>query len=155
MINKLIKKISWLLVIVGYTTINIIFYYRAYWHQLVNDLSKIGAVYGEVQVYQWALEKFYQILISGQNPFGSSMAILYPFGLNFSMLDLGYGLFFPLLRPFLSPNQIMSVLVTVSLIMANIGMYMLLRKLDFNKILSFIILIGIFDMVKFLLFISI
>jgi hypothetical protein len=55
------------------------------------------------------------------------------------MLDLGYGLFFPLLRSFLSPNQTMSVLVTISLIMANIGMYKLLRKLDFNKILSFII----------------
>ncbi len=137
--NKLIKRFSWLMMIVGYTIINVTFHYSVYWSQLINDLSKVGAVYGEVQVYEWALDKFYQMLISGQNPFGSSIAILYPFGLNFSMLDLGYGLFFPLLRPFLSPNQTMSVLVTVSLIMANIGMYLLFRKLDFNKILSFII----------------
>ncbi|MBI5122983.1 hypothetical protein HZA75_03945 [Candidatus Roizmanbacteria bacterium] len=133
------KHFSWLLVIAGYTIISLIFNYRVYWHQLVSDLSKSGAVWGEVQVYEWALEKFYQTLISGHNPFGSSISILYPFGLNFSMLDLGYGLFFPLLRPFLSPHQTISILVTVSLIVANIGMYMLLRKLNFSKIISFII----------------
>ncbi|KKP27084.1 MAG: hypothetical protein UR15_C0039G0002 [Parcubacteria group bacterium GW2011_GWA2_31_28] len=138
-IKKLTEHFSWLLVIVGYVAINIIFNYRVYWHQLITDLSKTGAVYGEVQVYEWALEKFYQSLISGHNPFGTSTAILYPFGLNFSMLDLGNGLFFPLLRPFLSTHQTMFTLVTVSLIIANIGMYLLLRKLNFNKVLSFII----------------
>ncbi|MFA6532560.1 MAG: hypothetical protein WCT22_01005 [Patescibacteria group bacterium] len=138
-LKSLTERFSLLLVITGYTIINIIFNYRVYWHQIIFDLSKIGAVYGEVQVYEWALEKFYQTLISGHNPFGDSISILYPFGLNFSMLDLGYGLFFPLLRPFLSTNQTLSILVTVSLIAANIGMYLLLRKLNFSKILSFII----------------
>ena len=133
------KHFSWLLVIAGYAIISFIFNYRLYWHQLVTDLSKSGAVWGEVQVYEWGLERFYQTLISGHNPFGSSTAILYPFGLNFSMLDLGNGLFFPLLRPFLSPHQTLSVLVTVSLIMASIGMYLLLRKLRFSRMLSFII----------------
>ena len=128
-----------LLVIVSYVAINIIFNYRVYWHQLITDLSKTGAVYGEVQTYEWALEKFYQSLISGHNPFGTSTAILYPFGLNFSMLDLGNGLFFPLLRPFLSTHQTIYTLVTVSLIIANIGMYLLLRKLSFNKAISFIV----------------
>src|SRR3989339_85070 len=104
-VKILTERFPLLLVIIGYTIINVIFNYRVYWHQIIFDLSKIGAVYGEVQVYQWALEKFYQTLISGNNPFGDSISILYPFGLNFSMLDLGYGLFFPLLRPFLSTNQ--------------------------------------------------
>lgn len=138
-ITALFTRFSWLLVILGYLIINVIFNYRLYWHQLIADLSKIGAVYGEVQVFEWALEKFYQSLISGHNPFGSSMAILYPFGLNFSLLDLGYGLFFPLLRPFLSPHQTLSILATVSLVMANLGMYLLLRKLNFNKVTSFMI----------------
>lgn len=138
-IDILLKRFSWLLVVIGYAIINIIFNYHLYWHQLITDLSKTGAVYGEVQVYEWALEKFYQILISGHNPFGTSTAILYPFGLNFSLLDLGYGLFFPLLKPFLSTNQTVSVLVVIFLFLANIGMYLLLRKLNFNKVLSFII----------------
>lgn len=142
-IKKILKKLtnnfSPFLVIGGYTVINIIFNYRIYWRQIFSDLTKTGAIYGEVQVYEWALEKFYQTLMSGKNPFGTSTAILYPFGLNFSMLDLGNGLFFPLLRPFLSPHQTMSILVTVSLIVANIGMYLLLRKLNFSKMLSFIV----------------
>lgn len=142
-VKKLIKQLatnySWLLVLFGYGLINIIFNYKSYWQQMFADLSKVGSVYGEVQAYEWALERFYQTLISGQNPFGGSTAILYPFGLNFSLLDLGYGLFFPIFRPFLSPHQTLYVLVTISLIIANIGMYLLLRKLNFSKILSFVI----------------
>lgn len=135
----LASRFSWIFVLIGYFIINLTFYSNVYWSQLINDLSKKGAVYGEVQVYEWALDRFYHILISGNNPFGSMTAILYPFGLNFSLLDLGYGLFFPLLRPFLSIHQTVSVMVVTFVLLANFGMYIFLRKLNLNKILSFII----------------
>lgn len=139
LVKNFVNRFSGFLMIIGYTVINLIFNYNLYWHQLIFDQSKIGAVYGEVQVYEWALDKFYQTLASGRNPFGISTAVLYPFGLNFSLLDLGYGLFFPLFRPYLSANQTLSILVTISLIAANIGMYLLLRKLNLSKILSFVV----------------
>lgn len=139
LVKNFMNHFSRPLIIIGYTLINLVFNYNLYWHQLIFDQSKIGAVYGEVQVYEWALDKFYQTLISGKNPFGISTSVLYPFGLNFSLLDLGNGLFFPLFRTFLSVHQTLSIIVTVSLIVANIGMYILLRRLNFSKIISFVI----------------
>ncbi|EKE14764.1 MAG: hypothetical protein ACD_12C00312G0021 [uncultured bacterium] len=128
-----------MIIFFGYLLINIFFYRNWFWNELFFDLSKIGRVFGEVQVYEWLTDKFYQLIISGQNPFGITKAILYPFGFNLGLVDAGYGLFFPLLRPFLSAHQTMSILITLSLLLANIGMYLLLRKLDINKIIAFII----------------
>lgn len=137
--EKLTKRFFWLLIVVSYIIINVVFNYRVYWHQLITDLSKTGAVWGEVQAYEWLTEKFYKTLISGNNPFGLSKAMLYPFGFNLGLVDAGYGLFFTLFRPFLSTHQTMSILIALSLFMANIGMYLLLRKLRFSIIISFII----------------
>ena len=134
------KKINnILLVILGYLIISFLFNGKLFWKELIFDQSKIGAVHGEVQAYEWTIEKVYQTLIFGNNPFGLSKAMLYPFGFNLGLLDGGYGLIFPLFRPFLSTHQTMSVLIALALILANIGMYLLLRKLNLNKILSFII----------------
>jgi len=128
-----------LFVLLGYLLINLLFNLNLFWNQLLFDFSKVGGVYGEVQAYEWLTNKFYQLLISGQNPFGITKAMLYPFGFNLGLVDAGYGLFFPLFRPFLSAHQTMSILIALSLLMANIGMYLLLRELNFSKILSFII----------------
>lgn len=138
-IFKSVNHHPWIFVILGYFIISLIFNFNLFWKEIFFDRSKIGAVYGEVQAVEWTIEKFYQKLISGQNPFESTKAILYPFGANLGLFDSGYGLFFPLFRPFLSTHQTMSILIALSLIMANVGMYLLLRKLDFDKLFSFII----------------
>lgn len=128
-----------LLEIIGYFLINIFFNINLFWRDLFFDSSKIGAVHGEVLAYEWTIEKLYQTFISGHNPFGLSKAMLYPFGFNLGLLDAGYGLIFPLFRPFLSTHQTMSIIITLSLILASVGMCLLLRKLNINKIISFII----------------
>jgi len=128
-----------ILEIIGYFLINIFFNINLFWRDLFFDSSKIGAVHGEVLAYEWTIEKLYQTFISGHNPFGISKAMLYPFGFNLGLLDAGYGLIFPLFRPFLSTHQTMSIIITLSLILASVGMCLLLRKLNVNKIISFII----------------
>lgn len=138
-IFKKINRYPWVFVILGYFIISLIFNGDLFWRELIFDQSKIGAVYGEVQAYEWTIEKFYQTLVSGHNPFGLSKTMLYPFGLNLGLIDAGYGLIFPILRPFLSTHQSLSILIALALIMANIGMYLLLRKLNFSRTLSFII----------------
>src|SRR3989338_9584603 len=136
-IRNLVNRFSWLLITFSYVIVNLVFNYRVYWHQLVTDLSKTGAVWGEVQVYEWLADKFYQTIIAGQNPFGLVQGILYPFGFHLGLTDAGNGLFFLFLRPFFSMHQSMSVISTSSLIFANIAMYLLLRSLKFDKMISF------------------
>ena len=138
-IKKLTGHFSWILIIAGYMIINVIFNYRVYWHQLINDLSKTGAVWGEVQAYGWLTNKFYQAIISGQNPFGLIKGIFYPFNFHLGLTDAANGFFFLFLRPFFSVHQSMSIIVAFSLLFANIGMYLLLRTLKFDKLTSFFI----------------
>lgn len=133
------KHFSWLLILVGYVSVNIIFNYRVYWHQLITDLSKSGAVWGEVQSYEWLTDKFYRTMTAGQNPFGLVQGILYPFDFHLGLTDAANGLYFLFLRQFFSIHQSMSVVAAVSLLLANIGMYLLLRSLKFEKFTSFFI----------------
>lgn len=128
-----------MLIFLGYFFISLFFNGNLFWSELFFDHSKIGAIHGEVLAYQWPIEKFYQQLIHFQNPFGVTKEFLYPFGLHLSLVDAGSGFYFTILRPFLSTYQSIAILVTLSLIFANIGMYLLLRKLGFEKILSFIL----------------
>lgn len=137
--KKIINKFEIIFVIFGYFIINLIFNYHIFWNQLYNDYSKIGGVYGEVQAYEWLTEKFYENLIAGHNPFGLIKNMLYPFGFNLGLVDAGNGLFFLPFKAFLSTHQSMSIIIALSLLMANIGMYLLLKKLNINKLLSFII----------------
>jgi len=138
-IKKIIEKFSWLLVIVSYAIINIIFNYRVYWHQLIKDLSKTGAVWGEVQSYEWLTDKFYRTIIVGKNPFGLVQGIFYPFDFHLGLTDAANGFYFLFLRPFFSIHQSMSIIAAFSLLLANIGMYFLLRSLKFEKLISFFV----------------
>ncbi|MEK7633234.1 MAG: hypothetical protein AAB437_00125 [Patescibacteria group bacterium] len=139
LIKIITGRFSWLLMIAGYVLVNIIFNYRVYWHQLVTDLSKSGAVWGEVQSYEWLTDKFYQTIMSGQNPFGLVQGILYPFNFHLGLTDAANGFYFLFLRPFFSAHQSMSIIVALSLLFANIGMYLLLRTLKFDKLIAFFI----------------
>lgn len=133
------KRFSWLLVLVGYVSVNVIFNYRVYWHQLITDLSKNGAVWGEVQSYEWLTDKFYRAITAGQNPFGLVKGLLYPFGFHLGLSDAANGLYFLFLRSFFSIHQSMSIIVAMSLLLANVGMFLLLRALKFDKFISFFV----------------
>lgn len=139
MIKKIISKFEIIPVAIGYLLINIYINFNLFWNQLFFDKSKIGAVWGEVVAYEWFTEKFYENLISGKNPFGTINNMLYPFGFNLGLVDAGNGLFFPLFKFFLSTHQTLSMIIVLSLLLANIGMYLLLRKLNISRIVSFII----------------
>ena len=138
-IKKIIEKFSWLLVIICYTIVNVVFNYRVYWHQLIKDLSKTGAVWGEVQSYEWLTDKFYRTIIAGKNPFGLVQGIFYPFDFHLGLTDAANGFYFLFLRPFFSIHQSMSIIAAFSLLLANIGMYFLLRSLKFEKLISFFV----------------
>ncbi len=132
-------RFSWMLMIAGYVLVNLVFNYQVYWHQIINDLSKIGAVWGEVQSYEWLTDKFYRTIVEGQNPFGLVQGILYPFNFHLGLTDAANGFYFLFLRPFFSTHQSMSIIAASSLLFANIGMYLLLRSLKFEKLISFFV----------------
>ncbi|MFA6081597.1 MAG: hypothetical protein WC741_04285 [Patescibacteria group bacterium] len=136
--KNLFKEI---LIISLFFIVSLSFYYKVYWHELIFDRSTIGAVYGEVQATEWGMENIYRNLIDKHNLFLPITTTLYPFGIDVVGADAGSALPFIFFRPFLSPHQALSLMVVVNLILANIGMYLLLRKLKFKRILS--VLLGL------------
>ncbi len=122
----------------SYTLINL-FFARSFWSELIFDRTKNGAIYGEVFALEWGFEKLYQNILSFKNPFSHSFDLLYPFGTNLLVSDSGSGFFFIFLRPFLTTNQSFYVTIALGLLAANIGMYLLMRKLKFNRLVSFLI----------------
>jgi len=92
-----------------------------------------------IYAWEWALNEAYNNIINGRNLFKTSSAILYPFGTDYLATDSGNAILFIFLRPFLSVHQSLSVIVAGGLFAANIGMYLLLRKLRTQKITAFII----------------
>lgn len=131
-------KYSSLLIGLAYAIINL-FFMRAFWSELLFDRSKTGAVYGEAYAVEWGLEHLYQNIISFKNPFAHTLDTLYPFGGNLLATDSGSGFFILLIRPFLSIHQAFYVITALGLLAANFGMYLLLRKLKFNKSIAFIL----------------
>lgn len=138
-IRYLYNKYPLLFIFAGFVIVSLIFNYNVFWKELFVDRSKTGAVWGEVQVFEWLTDKFYRTIREGKNPFGLVQGMLYPFSIQVGLTDAGNGLFFLLLRPFLSIHQSMSVVVAFSLFFANIGMYLLLRRLRFNRAISFFV----------------
>ncbi len=138
-ILEYIDKFSWLTTFLLFSVINIIFNYGLFWRQLIADDSKIGAVWGEVRVYEWLTSKFYRSLLALDNPFGQVDGMLYPFQVHLGLTDAANGFFYIPLRLFFSSYQSFVIIIALSQLFANVGMYLLLRKLKFDKILSCII----------------
>ena len=112
---------------------------RSFWSELIFDRSKIGAVFGEVYAAEWAINHIYENIISLRNPYSHTPDILYPFGANLIATDAGNAFFLVFLKPFLSTHQAFYVTIALGLFAANVGMYLLLRKLNFSKIISFLL----------------
>lgn len=133
------SKYSWVLVLVAYLFVNILFNYHFMWTELFFDRSKVGAIEGEIYATEWGLEQIYQKIIHFQNPFSPIKPILYPFGIASAGGDGGFSFYYVFLRPFLSSHQTLMIIMALNLLLANIGMYALLRKMNFSKLISFFI----------------
>ncbi len=125
-------------VILLYALINIVFA-RVFWSELFFDSATTGAVFGEILATEWNMEKVYQNLIQGRNPFAGTLDMLYPFGSNYISTDSGNGFLFLLTRPFLSAHQSFYILSALALFFANIGMFFLLRKLNIRYSIACVI----------------
>ncbi|OGK33388.1 hypothetical protein A3G65_01475 [Candidatus Roizmanbacteria bacterium RIFCSPLOWO2_12_FULL_37_7b] len=138
-IESILSRYSWFFALLVFCGINLWFNYYLFWHNLVFDNSTIGSVWGEVRVFEWLTDKFYRTILAGGNPFGAVSGMLYPFKIHLGLTDAGNGIFYLFLRPFFSPYQSLMVIMAISQLLANIGMYLLLRKLQFEKSISFIL----------------
>lgn len=132
------KKYLTFFVICGYTLLSGAIYPHL-WQQLWNDESSQNAVYGEVTAASWGMEQLYKNILEGNNPFAYRKGQLYPFGNSLLSTDSGNGFFFLLLRPWLSIHQSLSVIVVVSVVMACLGMYLLLKQLGVKRGLAFLL----------------
>lgn len=131
--------IQYILIFFLFFLINFIFYQKVYWNELIFDHSTVGAVYGEIQATEWGMENIYRSLISGINPFKPIKTILYPFGVDVVGADAGFAFNFLFFRPFFSAHQSLSIIVVTNLLLANIGMFLLLRKMRFSLLISTLI----------------
>jgi hypothetical protein len=127
-----------LVVLFIYIGVNL-FIHKTLWHEFFTDSAKSGAVYGEVQAVEWNEEQLYQNIKSGKNPFSQVKGLFYPFGTNLLSSDAGNGFFFLFLRPFFSVHQSMVLLVLFQIILANLGMFLLLRTFGISNAISFLI----------------
>ena len=138
-IYNFIQKHSLMSVVMGYLLVNILFNTPIFWGEFWNDSSQYSAVIGEINATEWGMEQIYQRLIQFENPFKPFDMVFYPFSVDVSGADIGFGFHFLYLRPFFSPHQSLSFLVVLHFFLANIFMYALLRKLEIRKAVSFVI----------------
>jgi hypothetical protein len=138
-IDRLLKKYTFLFVIVGYLLISLLFNSPIFWGELIHDSSKNSAVIAEIAATEWGMDQAYHRILRFENPFKSLNSILYPFSTDISTSDIGFAYHFLYLRPFLSPHQSLSMLIIINFFLGNICMYALLRKLRIHKLVSFLI----------------
>lgn len=102
------------------------------WKQVVWDDGRENRFHGELLLLQMSGESVYRNITQGRNPFAVDGRVLYPFGMSYAVNDLApiNGLYFLLLRPFLSIYQSISLIAGVSILVAQILMYLLLEKLS-------------------------
>lgn len=109
-----------------------------YW-RIILDKSNKSVSLGEIKQSEWGMEKIYKNIIHGGNPFSPIKEILHPFGLDIVMSDPGQAFYFLLLRPFFTAQKSLLITVVTGILLANIGMYLLLRLLGFNKMIAFLL----------------
>jgi hypothetical protein len=137
-IENIISKHSSIIVLAICILINL-YIYNQFWQELSFDRSSVNAVHGEITAIEWYTEGVYQNIIGGKNPFAESKGLFHPFGTNFVSAEAGFGFYFIFTRPFLSTHQSLYVLAALSIVAANIGMYLLLRHLKVSRSVSLLI----------------
>jgi hypothetical protein len=137
-LSQILSKSFFGIAIVVYLAINL-FIYQDFWQELNFDGSSVNAVYGEIMAIEWYLEGVYQNIIQGRNPFSSTQNLFYPFGTNFVSSESGNAFYFIFTRPFFSTHQSLYLISALSIVAANLGMYLLMRLLKTNKLIAFFI----------------
>ena len=101
------------------------------WRDLVFNQSNIVHV-SDGTITEFITEIGYQKIKAGENPFSFSNKVLYPFGINYSMNDPGTAnsILFLFIRPFLSIQKSLLLIVLLNIYLAGIFMYLLLLKLS-------------------------
>jgi len=133
---KFFSKYFWGIALIAYLVINLVVY-QSFWQELNFDSSTVNAVYGEIMAIEWYSEGVYQNITQGRNPFAITQNLFYPFGTNFVSSETGNAFYFLLTRPFFSTHQSLYLISALSIVAANLGMYLLMRFLNVNKVTSF------------------
>ncbi|OGK22823.1 hypothetical protein A3H80_04595 [Candidatus Roizmanbacteria bacterium RIFCSPLOWO2_02_FULL_37_19] len=127
--------------LLGFLIVNLL-YYRQIWLQVIfTDPLWVLTVQGESHIYELVAEKVRENILAGVDPFSSIMSVMYPLGWNFAPDDVApiNGFYFIFLRPFFSIHQSLMLILVLSVLISNISMYVLLRKLGHGKPVSFIL----------------
>lgn len=119
---------------------NLLFNFQS-WIELTSPKNEYNTAVGDSTLTEFILENNYQLLIQGKNPFILENKLFYPFDINVSLNDPGFSnvIFFFILRPFLGIHESMLIVVLLNIFLANLFMYMLLKKLKINNAINTIL----------------
>lgn len=133
-------KIKLFKIILIFFLFNLIFNYQS-WFELFSKKTPYNTPVGDSTLAEFILESNYQLIKEGKNPFIFEKKLFYPFTINVSLNDPGSSnvIFFFILRPFLGVHQSMLIVVLLNIFLANLLMYLLLRKLKINQYISVIL----------------
>lgn len=123
-----------------YIVINFVFNFHI-WQDILNPSpNNVLAIQGESPIYEYVAERIRLNILTGKNPFDETKEIMFPFEWNFSLDDIApiNGFYFLFLRPFFSIHQSLMIIVLFGIFLANMSMYVLLRKLKVNMFTSFL-----------------
>lgn len=106
------------------------------WQQVIHDDSKDLSIHAELLLLHNSAETLYQNILNGKNPFAINELRFYPFGADYAIQDLApiNGFYFLFLRPFLSIHQSISVIAAGLIVIAQILMYLFLRRMRISRI---------------------
>lgn len=125
---------------VFYLAVNIIFNFKIWEQVIIREPANAIFIQGESPIYEYAAERVYQNILAGKNLFTPIADVLYPLGWNFALDDVSpiHGIYFLILRPFLSVHQSLMFISLVGIFAANVFMYLLLRFLKIEKKIAFL-----------------
>lgn len=133
-------KSALIFVVLIFLGFNLLFNFQS-WVELISPKNEYNTAVGDSTLAEFILENNYQLLIQGKNPFIIENKLFYPFDINVSLNDPGFSnvIFFFLLRPFLGIHESMLIVVLLNIFLANLFMYLLLKKLKINNAINTII----------------
>lgn len=123
-----------------YLAVNILFNFQIWKQVFIREPDNTIFIQGESPIYEYVAERVYQNILAGKNPFTPITDVLYPLGWNFALDDISpiNGVYFLILRPFLSVHQSLIFIVVTGIFAANFFMYLLLRLMKIEKKTTFL-----------------
>lgn len=134
------RLFPFILICCFYLGVSLLFNFQIWKQVFIQEPAGAIFISGESPIYEYVAERVYQNLLAKKNPFASIPDVLYPLGWNFALDDISplNGIYFLLLRPFLSIHQSLMFIVVAGIFAANFTMYLLLRLLKIEKRTAFL-----------------